>query len=208
MPPDRDPVRLVTPGEISRRERYQLLTSLVVPRPIGWLSTWSAEGGANLAPFSFFNALSASPMLVGVSIGSRAGEPKDTLLNVRSRGAFCVNVVSEHLLEAMNRTSAEVAPDVDEFELAGLARAESEKVDAPFVADCPAVLECEARQEVDLGTAGYTLVIGEVVAVRLGPGLSFAEGTMAVTPQTLRPVGRLSGAGYMLPADFRDLPRP
>lgn len=208
MPPDPRAVRLITPGEISRRERYQLITSLVVPRPIGWLSTWSAEGGANLAPFSFFNALAASPTLVGVSIGSRSGSPKDTLLNIRNRGAFCVNVVSEHLLEAMNRTSAEVAPDVDEFELAGLPRGESEKVDAPFVADCPAVLECDARQEVELDGAGYTLVVGEVVGVRLGPQLSFADGTMAVTPETLRPVGRLSGAGYMMPGQYRDLPRP
>lgn len=207
MPPDRDAVRVVTPAEISRLDRYQLLTSLVVPRPIGWLSTWSAEGGANLAPFSFFNALASSPMLVGVSVGSRSGEPKDTLLNIRSRGAFCVNVVSERLLEAMNRTSAEVDPDVDEFELAGVPRGESDKVDAPYVADCPAVLECEARQEVSLG-AGYTLTIGEVVGVRLAGGLRFLEGTMAVTPETLRPVGRLSGEGYMMPREFRNLPRP
>jgi flavin reductase (DIM6/NTAB) family NADH-FMN oxidoreductase RutF len=201
-------VRLFTPGEISRRDRYQLLTSLVVPRPIGWVSTWSDLGGANLAPFSFFNAFASSPMLVGVSIGRRSGEAKDTLVNIRSRGAFCVNVVSEHLLEVMNQTSAEVAPDVDEFELVGLLRASSERVDAPFVADCPAVLECELRQEVDLGGAAYALVIGEVVGVRLGADLHFKEGSMEVTPESLRPVGRLSGAGYMLPAAFRELTRP
>ena len=75
--------RLFEPDALTRRERYQLITSLVVPRPIGWVSTWSAEGGANLAPFSFFYALAASPMLVGVSVGTRGGEPKDTLLNIR-----------------------------------------------------------------------------------------------------------------------------
>jgi flavin reductase (DIM6/NTAB) family NADH-FMN oxidoreductase RutF len=206
--PAGDDVRRITPDEISQRERYQLITSLVAPRPIGWISSWSAAGGANLAPFSFFNAFAATPMLVGVSIGFRSGEPKDTLANIRSRGAFCVNVVSEHLLEAMNLTSAEVAPDVDEFELVGLTRGESERVDAPFVAECLAVLECEARKEVDLGGAGYTLVIGEVVGLRVSESLPFLEGTMAVSPQALRPVGRLSGAGYMLPGSFRDLARP
>ena len=96
------------PATLSGQERYQLLTSLVVPRPIGWISTWSAEGVANLAPFSFFAALAASPMLVGVSVGHRPQGPKDTLVNVRARGAFCVNVVTAPLLEAMNATSAEV----------------------------------------------------------------------------------------------------
>ena len=201
-------VRRIAPDEISRSERYQLITSLVVPRPIGWLSTWSDAGGANLAPFSFFNALAASPMLVGVSIGSRKGEPKDTLANIRSRGAFCVNVVTEPQLEAMNLSSAEVPPEVDEFQLVGLARGASERVDAPFVADCPAVLECVSRQEVDLGGAGYTLVIGEVVGVLLSERLPFLEGTMAVVPEALRAVGRMSGAGYMLPGSYRQLARP
>jgi flavin reductase (DIM6/NTAB) family NADH-FMN oxidoreductase RutF len=200
--------RRIAPGEISRRDRYQLLTSLVVPRPIGWISTWSASGRANLAPFSFFNALATSPMLVGVSIGERADRPKDTLVNIRERGAYCVNVVSQQFLEAMNRTSAEVGPEVDEFELAGLARGESMRVDAPFVANCPAVLECEVRQEVDLGGAGYSLLIGEVVGVRLSPRLPFKEGTMSVAPEALMPVGRLSGAGYMLPGSFQELARP
>jgi flavin reductase (DIM6/NTAB) family NADH-FMN oxidoreductase RutF len=206
--PPIEPGRRIDPDRISGRERYQLLTSLVVPRPIGWLSTWDAEGGANLAPYSFFNALAASPMIVGVSIGQRSGRPKDTLLNIRARGGFCVNVVSEPLLEAMNQTSAEVAPGVDEFALAGLTRAASDRVDAPFVVGAPAVLECLARQEVDLGGAPNTLVIAEVVGLRLSPDLPFLDGTMSVRSDALRPVGRLSGAEYMLPGRVRQLPRP
>jgi flavin reductase (DIM6/NTAB) family NADH-FMN oxidoreductase RutF len=91
---------LIDPSEISARDRYQLITSLVVPRPIGWISTWDASGHVNLAPYSFFNAILASPMLVAVSIGQRKGTLKDTLLNLRSHGDFCVNVVTEPLLEA------------------------------------------------------------------------------------------------------------
>jgi flavin reductase (DIM6/NTAB) family NADH-FMN oxidoreductase RutF len=80
---------------LTGRERYQLLTSLVVPRPIAWVSTWSGEGRRNLAPFSYFAAISATPFLVSVSIGSRRGEDKDTLRNIRRTGAFCVNVATE-----------------------------------------------------------------------------------------------------------------
>lgn len=206
--------RLLDPGVLSGAARYQLLTSLVVPRPIGWLGTFAADGAPNLAPFSYFAALSASPMQVGVSIGHRRRVPggprvpKDTLANVRDRGAFCVNVVSEAFLEAMNATSAEVEPGVDEFALAGLEMASSPAVDAPFVADCPAVLECRVVKEVELGEAPNTLVIGEVVGVRLAEGLALVPETWAVDPEALRPVGRLWGASYAIPGEVRVIPRP
>jgi flavin reductase (DIM6/NTAB) family NADH-FMN oxidoreductase RutF len=185
-----------------------LLTSLVVPRPIGWISTWGTDRVANLAPFSYFAALSASPMLVGVSIGQRPDGPKDTLANLRSAGAFCCNVVSEPLLEAMNETSATVPPTVDEFALAGLGCGQSARVDAPFVVEAPAVLECVVRQEVDLGEAPNTLVIGEVVGVLLDDSLALEDGTLSVLPEALRPVGRLAGAAYALPGALRRVPRP
>ena len=129
-------------ADVSALERYQLLTSLVVPRPIGWLSTVNRSGAPNLAPFSYFAALASTPMLVGASIGFRRGEPKDTLVNIRESGAFCVNVVTEEQLEAMNLTSGDYLPDVDEFRVAGLPMARAELVDAPYVESCPAVLEC------------------------------------------------------------------
>jgi flavin reductase (DIM6/NTAB) family NADH-FMN oxidoreductase RutF len=184
------------------------MTSLVAPRPIGWISTWGADGVANLAPFSYFAAISVDPMLVCVSIGRRRAELKDSIVNVRARGAFCVNVVTEPLLDAMNASSASVPADVDEFELAGLGLSISPRVDAPYVAECPAVLECAVRQEVDLGGAPNALVIAEVVGVRLDPALEFEEGTMVVLPEQLRPVGRLGGEGYAVASDVRRIPRP
>ena len=200
--------RVIDPSAVSARDRYQLMTSLVVPRPIGWISTRAANGVANLAPFSYFAALSISPMLVGVSIGDRRDGFKDTLVNIRHRRAFCVNVVTEPLLEQMNESSASVPPGVDEFALVGLTAVESERVDAPYVAECPAILECEVRQEVDLGGAPNTLVVAEVVGVRLSSRLRFEDETMMVLPEDLRPVGRLGGASYSVAREIRRVPRP
>jgi flavin reductase (DIM6/NTAB) family NADH-FMN oxidoreductase RutF len=147
-------------------------------------------------------------MLVAASIGQRRGALKDTLVNVRNRGAFCVNVVTESLLEAMNETSAEVASEVDEFELAGLRCARSDRVDAPYVAQCPAVFECVVFKEVDLSPSTNVVIIGEVVGVRLSNELPMTEGTMIVDARALAAVGRMSGSEYMLPREIRVLPRP
>jgi flavin reductase (DIM6/NTAB) family NADH-FMN oxidoreductase RutF len=200
--------RLIRTAELGGRDRYQLLTSLVAPRPIAWVSTYGPDGVANLAPFSYFAALSATPMLIGVSIGERGGHPKDTLVNLRASGAFCVNVVAEGQLEAMNLSSLEAPPELDEFALAGLALAGAESVDAPCVRDCPAVLECTVSQEVELTGSANTLVLGEVRAVRLGSSLSLVEGSWFVDHRSLRPVGRLWGAVYALLGETPHLPRP
>lgn len=200
--------RLVQPETLSTRERYRLLTSLIVPRPIGWISTRDRSGRPNLAPYSFFAALSASPPLVGISIGSRRGEPKDTLSNIMATGAFCVNIVSEDLLEAMNATSAEVLPEVDEFGLAGLTPTDGSMVETPRVLEAPAALECVLFKVVDLGGGPNTLVIGEVKAVHLADSLETGPGTLAVRPESLRPVGRLGGEQYTLLGEVRTVPRP
>jgi flavin reductase (DIM6/NTAB) family NADH-FMN oxidoreductase RutF len=204
---DPDPDLLIDTAAIGGRERYQLLTSLVVPRPIGWVSTRGA-GVPNLAPFSYFAALAGTPMLIGVSIGVRRGTPKDTLRNIRETGSFCVNVVTEELLIAMNESAGEHPPEVDEFELAGLAVAEASRVDAPCVAGCPAVFECRLFREVELGEAPNVLIIGEVLAVRLQPPLRFLPGTRLVDPETLRPVSRLGGDLYARMGELLVLPRP
>lgn len=193
---------------ISAGERYQLLTSLVVPRPIGWISTRSAEGAPNLAPFSYFAAISPTPMLVAVSIGSRRGEPKDTLRNIRETGEFCANIVTERRLRSMVATSGEYPPDVDEFVVAGVPMAGAARVAAPYVADAPAVLECRLFKEVPLEGSANTLVIGEVVAVRLSEELEFEPGTRLVTAASLRPVGRMGGERYAPPGAIVEVPRP
>jgi len=199
---------LVDPEAITGRERYQLMTSLIVPRPIGWISTVSPEGAPNLAPFSYFAALSASPMLVGVSIGSRRGAVKDTLRNIVETGEFCVNVVTEQHLDAMNESAGDHAPEVDEFAVVGLQAVRGSVVGAPYVVGCPAVLECRLHRRLELDDAGGELVIGRVVGVRLGADLTFVPGTLSVDPASLLPVGRLGGDLYALPGEIRALPRP
>jgi flavin reductase (DIM6/NTAB) family NADH-FMN oxidoreductase RutF len=199
---------LIETAGISSRERYGLLTSLVVPRPIAWVSTRSRKGIRNLAPFSYFSALSSSPMLIGVSIGHRGDRPKDSLRNIVQTGAFCVNLVTEPMLERMNATSVDAPEEVDEFERAAVRAAEATTIDAPYVEECPAVLECVLEREIDLAPAPNTLVIGRVRAVRLADTLVPTPETGRVADEALRPVARLAGARYAFLGERHDLPRP
>lgn len=142
--------------------------SIVGPRPIGWISTCNAEGRANLAPYSFFNAFNYVPPIVGfASVGA-----KDTLRNAQATGEFVWNLVTRPLAEAMNQTSAATAPEVDEFALAGLVGAPSRLVRPPRVADSPVAFECRVTQVVQLQGADRMpvetwMVFGEVVAVHI-----------------------------------------
>jgi flavin reductase (DIM6/NTAB) family NADH-FMN oxidoreductase RutF len=199
----------VDASALTPRARYQLLTSLVVPRPIGWLSTRSAVGTPNLAPFSFFNLVSTTPPFVVVSIGARrSGEPKDSLANILATGGFCVNVVSQDLLAAMNASSGSYGPDVDEFEVAGLTPAPAATIPAAYVAEAPAVLECQLLRSVELPGSANTLLVGQVLLIRVAEDMPSVDGTQAVDPVALRPVGRLGGAAYMLPGEVVELARP
>ena len=195
-------------SDLSARERYELLTSLVVPRPIGWLSTYSRNGSPNIAPFSYFAAIADSPMLVAASIGHRRGELKDTIRNIRETGAFCVNVVTERQLERMNVTAGDYPPDVDEFAIAGLEAARAEEVDAPYVVDCPAVMECRLFQELQLEGVPTSVIFGEVMAVRLDTELERVPGSYHVDTEALAPVGRLWAGAYALLGEIKVLHRP
>lgn len=142
--------------------------AIVGPRPIGWISTRSRAGVLNLAPYSFFNAFNYTPPIVGfASIGY-----KDTVRNVEETGQFCWNLATRALADRMNATCAAVAPDVDEFGLAGLSPAPSRLVDVPRVAEAPVSFECKLTQLVRLqGADGQPapswLVLGEVVGVHI-----------------------------------------
>jgi len=147
-------------------------------------------------------------MLVSVSIGARPdGSAKDSLVNLRSTGDFCVNVVTLPQLERMNATAADLPPEASEFEFSSVDLAWHGPSGLPYVADCPAVLECRVFREVDLGAPSSALVLGEVTAVRLAEGLR-APGSWSVDPEKLGPVGRLGGRWYALPGPLRELGRP
>ena len=146
--------------------RSDPLKALIAPRPIGWISTLSPDGVVNLAPYSFFNAISEDPPYVMFSSGGR----KDSQNNAETTGEFVCSIVSYALREAMNVTSAPVPPEVDEMALAGLAPAPCRLVKTPRVAAAPAALECRYWKTVPLpssGAGGYSLIIGEVVGVHI-----------------------------------------
>ncbi len=146
--------------------------AIVGPRPIGWISSQSSAGLLNLAPYSFFNAFNYTPPLIGFSsIGY-----KDTVRNIEETGEFVWNLVTRDLAEAMNLSCAAVAPEVSEFELAGLAPKASSLVKPPRVADCPVAFECKLSQLIRLrGANGVEvdswLVLGEVIGVHIAENL-------------------------------------
>ncbi len=141
--------------------------ALVAPRPIGWISSLAKDGVANLAPYSFFNAVAETPHYIVFGSGGR----KDSVRNIGETGEFAVNLATWELRTAMNASSAEVPHQIDEFELAGLSRAPCRKIKTPRVAASPANLECRLFRIVDLpgddGTVDDHLVIGRVVAIHI-----------------------------------------
>jgi flavin reductase (DIM6/NTAB) family NADH-FMN oxidoreductase RutF len=191
------------PQDLSPKEFYRVLISSVVPRPIAWVSTLSKDGARNLAPFSFFNALCATPPLLGFCPGTRArelrearGTPvKDTLRNVRETGEFVINVVPYSLREEMNLTAGEYDAAVDEFEVAGVTARPSQIVKVPQVAESPINFECQLYQILDFGTetSGGSLVIGEIVSFHLSDEV-LREGRIDGALVDL--VGRMGGTSY------------
>jgi flavin reductase (DIM6/NTAB) family NADH-FMN oxidoreductase RutF len=141
---------------IPPKERYKLLISTIVPRPIAWIVSQNPEGRLNAAPFSFFNAFAGDPPVVGIGIGSHEpGRLKDTRRNIRDTGQFVVNLVSEDIAEAMNITAIEFEAEADEISESGLTTIPSVRVKPPRIAESPVSMECELMQIVELGTGQW-----------------------------------------------------
>lgn len=197
--------------DLSPRERHALLTPLIAPRPIAFVSTMSAAGVGNLAPFSFFAMGGQNPQGVAFCpTADRNGEPKDTLRNVRETGEFVINIVSREMAERVNQASAPYPADVDEFDITGFTRVPSTAVRPPRVAEAPAALECRLFQLVPQGSGPMhgTWVIGEVLVVHIRDEFLAADGL----PDTSRidPAARLGRTEWAhVTADVMfNLPRP
>ena len=193
----------IDPSVRSGADNYNLLTNLVVPRPIAWVTSRDESGVVNLAPFSFFNAVGADPLYVIISIGRREnGAPKDTARNIRSSGDFVVNLVTEALLGAMNISAIEFPPDESELIAANLHAAPSARVQAPRLDEAMASLECKLHQSVELGA--NTLFIGEVVMFHISNQLLDSR----LHIHNFSPIGRLgSPSVYCRTADRFEIPR-
>jgi len=174
--------------------------SLVIPRPIGWITSRDPEGVVNLAPYSFFNAVCYSPPTVMFASGTGSGEDglKDSLRNVEATGEFVCNLVTWENREKMNQTSASVSKDVNELEMAGLMSQPGRLVDVPWVAEAPVHLECRHVKSVDLPNWGdedrYVVVFGEVIGIHIKDDLITEEGLVDVG--RMRPLGRLGYNEY------------
>ena len=199
----------IDPQSTAPSDLYKLLIGAIVPRPIAFVSSISAEGVLNLAPFSFFTAISANPPVIAFSpmVRGSDGLRKDTLRNIEATREFVVNVVSEDFIQQMNVCSAEFPPDVDEFAASGLTSVPSAKVKPPRVLESRVNMECRLLQIVTVSEKplGGSLVIGEVVLFHVAGAVIH---DFKIDPDLLRPIGRMGGPTYTRVTDRFDLQRP
>jgi flavin reductase (DIM6/NTAB) family NADH-FMN oxidoreductase RutF len=211
----------IDPSTLSGLDVYRLMTDLVSPRPIAWVSTVSAEGHHNLAPYSYFQAMSSRPPTVVLGCGwTRAGQRKDTLRNILDTREFTISHVSDPVAEAMNLTSVELPLGESEWDYAAkhvdLGKAPAQVVAPPRVAEARASMECRMVQAIPVGrtragSPASTIVVGEVVAFTVAQDLVRRDESghfQAMDVQALGAVGRLGGIAYTRTADSFELPRP
>lgn len=200
---------LIEPEKLHIRDMYQHLIRIVTPRPIAWVSTVSDEGVHNLAPYSFFNGVTANPPSVVFSpVNRRDGSKKDTVINIEQNRQFVVNIVNRELAEVMNQTSAEYDSEVDEFEITGIAYEASSKVAPRRVKESPIQLECELIQIVPVGEGplASNLVIGKILLAHVSDSVLDSDGQ--IDPQKVDSVGRMGGIAYSTTRDRFELDRP
>ena len=191
--------------QLTEHERYKLLAGLVFPRPIALVSTRSANGVANCAPYSFFNAMCEDPMLVILSFSARSdGASKHSLANILRTGEFVVNLVDEAIANGMHLSSSEYGEEVSEFEVAGFAEASCRFVRHPRVADAPASFECRLFRHIDVGPA-RDLILGEIVHIHAREGI-VDPASRRISETAYRPVGRLYGTRYCTTRQRFELP--
>ncbi len=188
-------------------ELYRLMISVIVPRPIAFISSVSKSGVLNLAPFSYFMGVCSHPPIIAVSIIERPSGPKDTANNIQETAQFVVNLVTEDIAEKMNIASGDYPAEVNEFELAGLTPIPSTSVKPPRVAESPISMECRLYEMSKVGNSPYAsyLTLGEVVLFHIRDDL-WADGEVDV--RKLFAIGRMSGPRYTKTRDIFEMQRP
>ncbi len=200
----------IYPEKHDIKDVYKLLTAAVTPRPIGWISSINAKGERNLAPFSFFNVVGYDPPHVIFAPINPNGKRKDTTANVLETGEFVVNMVTEELAEKMNKTSAALPPDADEFEFAGLTPQDSIKVKPPRVKESLIQLECKLVHHYSFVEKqnGSTIFIGQVVMIHVADDILLPD--FKINTNLYRTIGKMEGGLYCKTNDqffiSRDIP--
>ncbi len=200
---------LIDPEQLSPRDIYLHMVRAITPRPIAWVSTQSPEGGNNLAPYSFFNGVSANPPSIVFSpVNRRDGSKKDTVLNIEATRQFVVNVVPHALGEPMNQSSTTYPPEVSEFNECGLTPVASERITPPRLAESPIQMECELMQIVNVGEGplAANLVIGRILLMHVSDDVLDGDGQ--IDPAKLDTIGRLGGLSYSTTRERFDMDRP
>lgn len=194
----------IDPKTLSPREAYNILVSVIVPRPIAFVTSLNEQNVVNAAPYSFFNALTGNPPLIVISVGRKKGAIKHTAENILHQKEFVVNIVNDDLVHSMNITSADFPAEISEIEHAHLTLLPSTIVRAPRIAESPVNCECRLYKHIEIGDEPTDLIIGEVVQFHVKDELY----TKGIIDQTkLKPIARMGGNFYSRSNDVFELER-
>jgi flavin reductase (DIM6/NTAB) family NADH-FMN oxidoreductase RutF len=193
-------------SELSRQQGAKLLLSTIVPRPIAWVVTVDADGRANAAPFSFFNALCSYPPIVGLGLGARESADKDTARNIRQMRQLVINLVPANLAEAMNICATDFEAGTNELDLLDLRTAPSQVVRPPRIAESPVALECEVTELLEM-SSGALIVLAEVKMVHVADEFVLDAEKCYIDAPKMMLLGRMHGTSYGQVSELFEMPR-
>ncbi len=187
------------PKTLPAEQAYRLITGIVVPRPVAWVTTLSSTGSVNLAPFSAFTFVSPKPPMLAISVGRKAGVYKDTARNILATEEFVVHIADRPLLEPLHLSSTEHPPDVSEVDVLGLTTHPSTHIKPPRLTAAPIAMECRLRHCIEFGETRTRLLVGEVLVFHFRDGLL---NNGKIETKELNPVCRLGGPRYATLGDI------
>jgi flavin reductase (DIM6/NTAB) family NADH-FMN oxidoreductase RutF len=183
----------IDPAYLDAETAYRLITGVVVPRPIAWVTSLSGSGVVNLAPFSAFMFVSPKPPMLAISVGRKGGIYKDTAQNILNNEEYVVHIADSSLMTAVHESSTEHPPDVSEVEELQLSTQPGERVKVPRLAAAPIAMECRFRQCLEFGETRSRLIVGEVLVFHIRDGL-LQNGK--IETKALDPIARIAGPRY------------
>jgi flavin reductase (DIM6/NTAB) family NADH-FMN oxidoreductase RutF len=194
-----DTIMKIDPTDLGAERIYRLMTGIVVPRPIAWVTSLSSKGVLNLAPFSAFTFVSQKPPMLAISVGRKAGAYKDTAHNILQSEEYVIHIADMPLMNAVHESSVEHPPEVSEVELLGLQTLPSDLVKVPRLVAPPVAMECRFRQCFEFGDARSRLIVGEVVMFHIRDGL---VNNGKIETEALDPIARIAGPRYARLGEF------
>ncbi|SDT57371.1 flavin reductase family protein [Bradyrhizobium canariense] len=183
----------IDPSDLSAEHAYRLITGIVVPRPIAWVTSVSGSGVVNLAPFSAFTFVSPKPPMLAISVGRKAGIYKDTAHNILNNEEYVVHIADNTLMTAVHESSVEHPPEISEVEELKLKTLPSERIAVPRLAAAPIAMECRFRQCLEFGDTRSRLIVGEVLVFHIRDGL---VNNGKIETEALDPIARIGGPRY------------